>query len=318
MHKRCLLKGLAAAPLLTWGERSQAANAMRIMVPASAGGGWDTTARALGDALLAVREAAIVRYQTRSGAAGTMGLAQFASESRGDANALMVMGSVMLGGILSGKPPVDLSTLTPIARLSSEYNVIVVPSDSPFMHMGEVLARFAQDPASIRWGGGSRGATEHIVLGLLAQSLGVRTAALNYVPFRGGGEAAAALLSGAVMAASSGVSEFMPHIQARRMRALAVTSPQRIPGLDLPTLRELGHEVVMGNWRGVYGGAELSAAQRQGLIQRVQVAVQSPAWQAALHRHRWQGDWLAGEAFAQFVREDFARMASVMSAAGLR
>jgi putative tricarboxylic transport membrane protein len=290
---------------------------MHIMVPASAGGGWDTTARMLGDALLQSRQAAIVNFETRSGAAGTIGLAQFAKDRVGDGNALMVMGSVMLGGIISGKPPVSLDAVTPIARLTSEYNVIVVPASSPFTTMRQVIAQFTQDPASVRWGGGSRGSTEHIALGLLAQALGLQTAAINYVPFRGGGEAAAALLSGAVMVASSGLSEFLPHIVAGRMVPLAVTAPERIAAVPSPTLRELGYPVVFGNWRGVYGAHGISAAQQDALIGRMRAAVASEAWQSALARYHWSDAFLAGEAFERFVQAEFKTIATTMSAAGL-
>ena len=290
---------------------------MSLMVPASPGGGWDATARALGQALMASGSAAQVHYEVRSGAAGTIGLAQFAREHRGDPHALMVMGSVMLGGILSGKPPVTLDAVTPIARLSSEYNVFVVPAHSTWKDMRSLLQQFKAQPGSIRWGGGSRGATEHIVLGLLAQSLGHATERVNYVPFRGGGEAAAAVMSGGVMAASSGISEFMPYIRKGLMRPLAVTSPERIAGLNVPTLRELGHDVVFGNWRGVYGAPQLGAPQRQQLIERVHKVVRHSSWQAALEQHQWQASWLAGEDFAQFVQQDMQTMARVMQSAGL-
>lgn len=319
--RRQLLKNLAASPMLGWTSpwaKNKSTPSMTLLVPASPGGGWDTTARELGQALLASQGASEVLYEVRSGAAGTIGLAQFAQQHQADSNALMVMGSVMIGGILTGKPPVTLDAVTPIARLCSEYNVIVVPADSPWRDMNALMAQFETEPGSIRWGGGSRGATEHIVLGLLAQALGHRTDQLNYVPFRGGGEAAAALLSGAVMAASSGISEFMPFIKQGLMRPLAVTSPQRQPWLTaVPALQELGLKVVFGNWRGVCGGPGLSPLQRQALIGRVEKAVRHPRWQDALRRHQWQGDWLHGEAFAQFVREDTQTMSKVMQSAGL-
>ena len=317
MRRSTFLKGLTAAAAWPWLQPANAANAMSIMVPASPGGGWDSTARALGDALLSAHEAAIVSYETRSGAAGTIGLAQFAQDRVGDGNALMVMGSVMLGGIISGKPPVSLSSVTPIARLASEYNVFAVPADSPFTSMAQIIQQFKKSPASVRWGGGSRGSTEHITLGLLAQELGLSTRAINYVPFRGGGEAAAALLSGAVMVASSGVSEFLPHITAGRMIPLAVTAPERIDVIPAPTLRELGHPIVFGNWRGVYGAKGISPAQRDDLIRRVAAAVQSAPWQAALARYHWSDDFLSGAAFERFVQVEFKTIAETMAAAGL-
>lgn len=233
----------------------------RILIPATAGGGWDLTGRAIGEALVASGQALDVSYENRGGAAGTIGLAQFANDRRGDPHALMVMGSVMLGGIITGKPPVSLAQVRPIARLSNEYNVFVLPPKSPFTDMAEVLRQFRNDPRSIKWGGGSRGSTEHVAIHMLAKAMGVAPKRINYVPFRGGGEAAAAVMAGYVTVGGSGFSEFLPHIASGRMRAVAVTSSQRLPGTAAPTLKELGVDVVIGNWRGVCAPASLSAAE---------------------------------------------------------
>ena len=189
----------------------------RIMIPANPGGGWDSTGRALGRALLAAGAFDKVAFENKGGAAGTLGLAQLVSASRGDPDALLVMGAVMLGGIITGKPPVSITAATPIARLTSEYNVFVLPANSPFKSLTEVLAQLKKDPASVKWGGGSRGATEHIAAALMARAVGVNPARINYVAFRGGGEAAAAILGGYVTLGGSGYSgysEFAPYIEA--------------------------------------------------------------------------------------------------------
>src|SRR5205085_7563153 len=97
----------------------------------------------------------------------------FVTRSRGDPNALMVMGAVMLGGIIAGKPPVNLSQATPIARLTSEYNVFVLPANSPFRTMADIVRQLKKGPGSVKWGGGSRGSTEHIAAAMLAREVGV-------------------------------------------------------------------------------------------------------------------------------------------------
>ena len=160
-----------------------------MMIPANPGGGWDTTGRALGKALQDAGVAASVSYDNKGGAAGAIGLAQFVNGSKGDPNALMVMGAVMLGGIITGKPPVSLSQATPIARLTSEYNVFVLPANSPLKTMKDVVEQLKKDPGSVKWGGGSRGSTEHIAAAMIAREVGVDPAKINYVAFRGGGEA---------------------------------------------------------------------------------------------------------------------------------
>src|SRR5205085_7601514 len=224
------------------------------------------------------------------------------------ANAMMVMGAVMLGGIITGKPPVNLSQATPIARITSEYNVFVLPSNSPLKTMADVVAQLKKDPGSVKWGGGSRGSTEHVAAAMIARTAGVDPARINYVAFRGGGEAAAAVLSGNVTVGGSGFSEFAEFIRAGRLRAVAVTSPRRLPGLDVPTLREQGIDVELGNWRGVYGAPEISREQRQVLTDMVLAALKTRSWQEALVKNDWTPDVLAGPEFDRFVAHEFATL----------
>ena len=181
------LAAAAALPLPAF-----AATGVKMMIPANPGGGWDTTGRALGKALQESGAASTVTYDNKGGAAGALGLAQFVNGSKGDGNAMMVMGAVMLGGLITGKPPVSLSQATPIARLSSEYNVFVLPANSPFKTMKDVIEQLKKDPGSVKWGGGSRGSTEHIAAAMIAREVGVDPSKINYVAFRGGGEATAA------------------------------------------------------------------------------------------------------------------------------
>ena len=310
------LAALAAAGSLPLSAR--AAVGMKIMLPANPGGGWDTTGRALGKALQDAGVSSSVTYENKGGAAGAIGLAQFINGSKGDPNALMVMGAVMVGGIITGKPPVNLSQATPIARLTSEYNVFVLPANSPFKNMAELVAQLKKEPGSVKWGGGSRGATEHIAAAMIAREVGVDPAKINYVAFRGGGEAIAAILGGNVTVGGSGYSEFAEYITAGKMRAIGVTSPKRLKELpDVPTLKELGINVEIGNWRGVYGAPGITAEQRKALVAMVDKAVKSKAWAEAMNKNGWTPAWLAGEEFGQFVDNEFASLRATMVKSGM-
>ncbi|NQW79911.1 MAG: tripartite tricarboxylate transporter substrate binding protein, partial [Polaromonas sp.] len=279
MRRDMFLKSLAAlAAAGTLPLSALAAANIKMMIPANPGGGWDTTGRALGKALVDSGAASTVIFENKGGAAGALGLAQFVNGSKGDANALMVMGAVMLGGQITGKPPVSLSQATPIARLTSEYNVFVLPANSPFKSMAEVIAQLKKDPGSVKWGGGSRGSTEHIAAAMIAREVGVDPSKINYVAFRGGGEATAAILGGNVTIGGSGYSEFAEYINTGKMTALAVTSDARLKGVAVPTLKEQGINVVIGNWRGVYGAPGITAAQRQALTDLVLKAVKTKSW----------------------------------------
>ncbi|GAB2835440.1 tripartite tricarboxylate transporter substrate binding protein [Comamonas piscis] len=318
MRRDAFLKSLLAmAAAGTLPMVAQAATNVKMMLPANPGGGWDTTGRALGKALQDAGAASAVTYDNKGGAAGAIGLAQFVNGSKGDANAMMVMGAVMLGGIITGKPPVDLNQATPLARLTSEYNVFVLPANSPFKSMAEVVAQLKKDPGSVKWGGGSRGSTEHIAAAMIARAVGVDPAKINYVAFRGGGEAIAAVLGGNVTVGGSGFSEFAEYIATGKMRPIAVTSAQRLEGSSVPTLKEQGIDVEIGNWRGVYGAPGISADQRAQLIAMLEKATKSASWAESMKKNDWTSAWLAGDAFSQFVTAEFANLKDTMTRAGM-
>ena len=309
------LAALAAASALPLSVR--AAGNLKMLIPANPGGGWDQQGRALGKSLMESGAASTVSYDNKGGAAGTIGLAQFVNSTKGDGNALMVMGAVMLGGIITGKPPVQLSQATPIARLSSEYNVFVLPADSKFKTMKDVVEQLKKDPGSVKWGGGSRGSTEHIAAAMLAREVGVDPAKINYVAFRGGGEATAAILGGNVTVGGSGLSEFSEYIKTGKMRAIAMTSESRLKGIDIPTMKELGYNVVLGNWRGVFGAAGITPEQRKALTELVVTATKHKSWTEALERNAWTPALLTGPAFDTFVDDEFASLRAIMHKSGL-
>ena len=306
---------LAAAGALPLSAR--AAASLKMMIPANPGGGWDTTGRALGKALQDAGQASSVTFENKGGAAGAIGLAQFVNAAKGDPNALMVMGAVMLGGIITGKPPVTITQATPIARLTSEYNVFVLPESSPFKSLKDVVEAMKKDPASVKWGGGSRGSTEHIAAAMIAREVGVDAAKINYVPFRGGGEAVAAILGGNVTVGGSGYSEFQQYIEAGKMKPIGVTSETRLKGINIPTLKEQGINVVIGNWRGVYAAPGITDAQRKALTDMVVGATKSKAWTEALAKNNWTPALLTGKAFEDFVDADFASLRATMVKSGM-
>ena len=318
MRRDTFLKSLAAMAAVGSLPVSAQTAALKMMIPANPGGGWDTTGRALGKAMQDAGAASSVSYDNKGGAAGAIGLAQFVNASKGDPNALMVMGAVMLGGIITGKPPVNLSQATPIARLTSEYNVFVLPANSPFKSMAEVVAQLKKDPGSVKWGGGSRGSTEHIAAAMIAREVGVDPARINYVAFRGGGEATAAILGGNVTVGGSGYSEFAEYIATGKMKPIAVTSAQRLASIkDVPTLKEQGINVEIGNWRGVFGGPGITPAQRKTLIDAIVATTQSASWQEALKKNDWTSAVLTGDAFSKFVDDEFASLRAIMAKSGM-
>jgi putative tricarboxylic transport membrane protein len=258
-----------------------------------------------------------MQFENRGGAAGTLGLAQFISSNAGDPQSLIMMGAVMIGGIITGRPAVNITQCTPLARLTTEYNVFVVPASSPWRSTRDVVEQLRKDPASVKFGGGSRGSTEHIAACMLAKKIGIDPKRLNYVPFRGGGEATAAILSGNISVGGSGYSEFAESIAGGKMRAIGITSDRRIKGIDVPTLREQGLDVHIGNWRGVYGAPGITSAQQQELIRLITAAVKSKPWQEALIKNGWTPAFMSGQEFKDFVEYEFTSLRAIMYLSGM-
>lgn len=314
-----LLKLLATAFLATGiaTVTPVAAQTLKVMVPANAGGGYDGTGRTLGKALIEAGAFKTATYDNKAGAGGTLGLAQFANASKGDPNALLVMGAIMVTGVIQAKPQINLSHVTPIARLITEYNVFVVKKDSPIKDMKELVALLRKDPGNVKWAGGSKGSTDHIGIVAIARDSGVDSAKVNYVPFGGGGEVVAALLGGHVTVATGGYSEMLKYIQSGQMRALAITSPARLAGLNIPTLKEQGTDVEIANWRGVYGAPGLTEAQRKTLTNAVVAATKTKTWQTALKENIWTSTVITGDQYAKFVDDEHSRLRAMLAKAGM-
>jgi len=290
--------------------------ALKMMIPANPGGGWDQTGRSLAAAMQSAKLVSSVQFENKGGAAGIIGLAQFVNSAKGDPNALMMGGMVMVGGIILGKSAVNLSQVTPIARLTSEWEVIVVPANSPIKSMADLVKLLKENPGKVSWGGGSAGGTDHILAGLIAKAVGVDAARVNYVPYKGGGEAVAAILGGHVTVGVSGIGEFAEHVKAGKMRALAQSAPTKVDGI--PSLKEQGIDVELGNWRGVFGAPGITPPQRDALVKLVKAATETPAWKATLEKLGWTPVFLGGDDYKKFIDEDTRRVAAIIESLGLK
>jgi putative tricarboxylic transport membrane protein len=290
---------------------------LRIIAPAAPGGGWDQTARVMQQVL---QRAGIVRtssVENIPGAAGTLGLARFISTERGNGDVVMVSGLIMLGAIVTHASAVTLREVTPIARLTGEYEVIVVPAASPFRSLDELIRTFRERPESISWGGGSAGGTDQILAGLVADAVGVSPRRVNYIAFSGGGESMSAILGGQVSAGINGLAEFAPQIEAGTVRVLGISSAERLPGLAAPTLREQGVDVELENWRSLVAPPGIVPADRERLERAVETMVRSAEWRQELQRYRWIDRYLAGDAFAQFAQTEDQRVRAILTKLGL-
>lgn len=307
---------LAAAAALMIALPVRAAD-YTIVAPAAPGGGWDQTARTMQNLMQQEGISGNVQVVNVPGAGGTIGLAQFVNQAKGDPEDLLVGGYVMVGAILTNKSPVDLSMVTPIARLTGEQEAIVVPASSDIQTLDDLVAKLKADPGSVSWGGGSAGGTDHILAGLVAKAAGVDPTKVNYIAFSGGGEALAAILGNQVTAGISGLGEFESQVEAGTLRLLAVSGDERVEGVDAPTLKEAGLDVSLENWRMVAAGPDLTPEQVAAITADIEKLVTSEAWKKELETRGWDDRYLAGAEFQEQLAADIEAARAILTDIGL-
>jgi putative tricarboxylic transport membrane protein len=297
---------------------AQAPTELKIMAPAAPGGGWDQTARSMQQVLTAAGIVKSAQVTNVPGAGGSVGIAQFVNNAKGDATQLMVNGFVMVGALLLNKSPVTLEQVTPIARLTEETQVIVVPANSSIKNAKDLAAAVKADVAKVTWAGGSAGGVDHITAALFAGRAGADATKINYVPFSGGGESLAAILGGKVTAGISGYGEYEGQIKAGKLRAIGVTSDKRLPNAaDVPTLKEQGVDLVITNWRSVVAAPGISAEQKKALTDIVDKMAKSKEWKEVLKQKGWDDAFQSGDQFAAFLKQEQQRVSDVLRSVGL-
>lgn len=297
------------------GGANEPVTGLRLMAPAKAGGGWHQSAQAIQDVMQKEKLADRATVFTVEGAGGVNGLKQLAGEK--DDKLLMVMGQVMVGGILNAKSDKTLKDTTPIAKLTGEALVIVVPATQTEVNLQEFLTTWKQNPRGTVITGGSAGGADQILAGLVADEVGIDPSQVNYVANSGGGEAVAKLLSGEVKAGISGVSEFSEHVKSGKLRAVAVSGDKRSALLpETKTLREQGIPISYLNWRGVVARPGISDSAKQTLLDAVTKMRNSAAWKETLKKKDWEDAWATGADFAKFIEEDEARVKKMLAEIG--
>lgn len=319
LNRRAFLASTAAGLVAAHLAPALAADApqLEIFVPAAPGGGWDQTGRTIDQVLR--KEGLISGSQITNvgGAGGTVGLPQFVSRYKGKGNSLMVGGMVMVGAIIANKSAVTLDQVTPIARLTGEFEALVVPAASPFKTVADFIAALKEDPTKVPVAGGSAGGSDHILFGLMAKTAGVDPTKISYVPFAGGGEALAALLGNQVAGGISGYGEFSEQVKAGALRVLAVSADKRQEGIDAPTLKESGIDVELFNWRGVFAPPDVSAEDKAAMVKMMEDMTKSASWAEECNNRQWTSIPLTGEAYETFLKEDIARIQGILKDLGL-
>lgn len=289
---------------------------LHLLVPAAPGGGWDSVAREVQAAAQEHALAGTIEILNVPGAAGTIGLARLINQvGRGDT--LMMTGTVMMGGIEATGSPYTLRDATPIAQLADDYDVVAVPSGSPFATIGDLLSAWRADAAGVVVGGGSIGGTDHLLAGMLSKSAGADPRNLNYIAYAGGGEAVAGALNGSLDVVVSGYTELSGQFKTGQLRPLGLSAAQRVDGIDVPSFREQGVDVQLANWRGLFAPPGVDPRQRHEMESLVAEVHDTAEWQRTLTTNYWQDTFRTGNEFERFVDAETARIRQISKELGL-
>lgn len=321
LDRRSATRLLAVASLVppAWGAapaRAAEVRGLEILAPANPGSGYDQAARAIQQALQESGLASGVQVTNIPGAGGTVGLAQFVSARKRNP-ALMVTAFSMVGAIITNKSPVSLDAASPMALLIREYGLLTVPTGSDIKGMPDLVAKLKADPGQVAWGLGNVGGVDHVLAGQILKAVGVEPAKLKAVHYSAGGEQVAATLGGHVTVSVGGVSEFGAQVQAGQLRAIGVSSPERLPTVNGPTLKEQGVGVELGTWRGVMAPRDMREADRKAVADMIAKMVETPAWKAILAKFGWIPAYEPADKFGVFLKEQEALIGSTLKELGL-
>jgi putative tricarboxylic transport membrane protein len=311
------LVGLVSGCGVTRGSDDPNNRRLRMMIPNSPGGGYDLTGRA---AAVSMEDNELTgRFEITNvlGASGTVAMQRLLNEEGAD-DLVMVIGLGVVGAVYTNKSEAKPREMTPIARLVEEQEGILVPADSPFQTVDDLVAAWQKDPGAVSVGGGSSaGGPDHLFPMQLADEVGIDPKEVNYISYDGGGPLTTALLGEKIDVGMSGLGEFEAQIEDGSLRVLAVSGDERLDDVDAPTLSEAGVDLVFTNWRGVLAPPGISEEQRDYLVDLFTEMHETDEWQAALETNGWADNFATGEEFEDFLVEQDARVAETLEELGL-
>ena len=301
---KMLVVFMMACMLVPVGKASAAeVEEIHFLIPGGAGGGWDGTARGVGKALLDAKLLGQASFENMSGGGCGKALNHLISTAKRQQNTMLVNSTPIIIRSLTGVFPQSFRDLTPIAAVIADYAAIVVPKDSKYKSLKDLIADFEKDPRSVKIAGGSvKGSMDHLVPAMIVKAAGGDPLKLVYVPYDAGGKAMAGLLSGDTQALSTGFGEALGLAKQGEVRILAVTSAERLAQApDVPTVKELGYDMGFANWRGFFGAPGLPEAKAQSFRDLLAKMYPTKEWKTIRDQRGWQDLYKPGAEFTAFL-----------------
>ncbi|OOE36134.1 tripartite tricarboxylate transporter substrate binding protein [Salinivibrio kushneri] len=293
-------------------------DSIHFLVPGGAGGGWDSTARGVGEVLSKSKLVEQVSYENMSGGGGGKAIAYLTQTAEQSTDTLMVNSTPIVIRSLAKVFPQSFRDLTPVAATIGDYAAFVVPKNSKYQSFTDLVEQYNKDPRSVSVAGGSaRGSMDHLVAALAFKAGGGDPRQVKYLAYDAGGKAMAGLLSGETQVLSTGLSEALTLAEAGEVRILAMTGEERSPvASDVPTLKELGYDATFVNWRGFFGSPEISQARAEEYAQVLGEMYDTPEWKSVRDRYGWTEIYKPGDEFMRFLEQQEKEIGALMTELG--
>jgi putative tricarboxylic transport membrane protein len=300
------------------GETPDMLNDIHFLIPAGPGGGWDGTARGMGEAMLKSGLVANVSFENLSGGGGGRAIARLIETAPRQQNTLMINSTPMVVRSLQKIFPQSFRDLVPLASIIADYSCFVVRKDSPYRNWQQVIEKFQIDPRSVKVAGGSvRGSTDHFIIARAFQLAGSDPRKVIYVAYDGGGKALAGILTGESQILSTGLSEAIDMARAGEVRILAVTAPNRLQDApEIPTLKEMGYDLEFANWRGFFAAPGLAPSRYQEMMNTIAAVIKTESFERVRARNGWSKLHLEGQAFFGYLEDQEREIGGLMRELG--
>ncbi|MGY8990407.1 MAG: Bug family tripartite tricarboxylate transporter substrate binding protein [Rhodospirillales bacterium] len=260
-----------------------------------------------------------VIVHNKSGGGGAIQL-NYINSHPGDGHYLGVGSASALTTYLTGRTKIGIKQMTPLVVLVTEYIVTAVKGDSPIKDAKDLLARIKADPQSISIGTAtSRGNANHQAISMAALRAGIDPKKLKFVIFQSGRIGRTNLLGGHVQVAQSSAGGFLKHHKKGKLRILAVSSPTRLggPAKNVPTWKESGLDVEVGNFRSMFGPKGLNKDQIKYWEDVFKKTVKSKTFQKSLKKRQMKNTFMDHKTFMAFLVKKEKQMREVLGALGI-
>jgi len=310
------LLGIQCAQAQVWAPQKN----VELVVPVAPGGTNDKLARAIERTFVASKLVGTsVAVVHRAGGGNQIAYA-YATQHRGDPHYLLLGTSTLITAHAMGTSKVSYGDFSPIASIFNDFVVLTVNPASPLKTGKDLVAKMKAEPQALSLGfSGSAGNHHHIIAGLFMKAIGANPRDLKTVLFKGSSEAVIAILGGHLDLVSTGAGNAAPHMETGKLRILAVSSAQRLPGAmaSVPTWKEQGVDLVYGSWRSIVGPKGLRPEQVTFWENALRKVVDSADWKAELEKNYWGDFFMTGAEFRGVIDREYKAMKGVLVDLGL-